>query len=181
MEKIWSKPKYIKLSSNSDERGSFVPLFKTRGFQQLSDAELRQLNISKNVKAGTLRGMHSQNHNMPDAKLVYCLGGKLFDCVIDIRSGSPTFLQKYVFTLHSDDNSVLYIPSGFAHGYQTLADNTSILYGHFGHYDPKNEHGLNPLDPKLDINWPREISEVSQRDLAFRYICDQYKGISDEM
>jgi len=97
-------------------------------------------------------------------KIITCLTGSIYDVVVDLRPSSPTYLEKYHIYLTSTQPLSLCIPEGFAHGFQTMVDNTELLYLHTQPYSQEHEDGINPLDPTLSINWPLPISEISHRD-----------------
>lgn len=123
-----------------------------------------QVNHSRTAHAGSVRGMHCQSPPHAEMKLVTCIRGAVWDVALDLRAGSPTFLQWHGETLSADNNRALLIPEGFAHGFQTLNDDVELLYCHSAAFAPGAEMGLNPLDPRLAIAWPRPITEMSERD-----------------
>lgn len=150
---------------NSDTRGSFFSFFP----EDLLKLEpwtkgVHQINVAQNNFCGTVRGMHFQNTPHQEAKLVSCIRGSVIDVVIDLRENSPTFMQWEAIELSEDNKLSLFIPIGFAHGYQTLVDNTLLLYCHSNAYAPESEAGLNPRDPKIGIIWPLPITQISEKD-----------------
>ena len=108
---------------------------------------------------------------------VTCLKGEVFDVAIDLRRTSPTFLRWHAVHLGADNHRTLAIPEGFAHGFQTLTDNCELIYLHTAAYHPEAEAGLNALDPRIAINWPRPVSEISVRDRQHALLDDGYTGI----
>jgi dTDP-4-dehydrorhamnose 3,5-epimerase len=137
-----------------------------------------QVNETQTAKAGTVRGFHFQHPPFAEAKLVTCIAGKIVDIAIDIRKGSPTFLQSFAVELSTENSCSLLIPEGFAHGFQTLEDNTTLIYTHSAPYRADAEGGLNPLDPRLGIAWPRPIENLSPRDQAHALIDDAFTGLT---
>src|SRR5690606_8404515 len=116
------------------------------------------------TRRGTIRGLHFQYAPHAETKIVSCLQGSIYDVAVDLRAGSQTFLQWYGLILSAERQNSLVIPPGFAHGFQTLEDNTQILYLVSAPYSAADEDGLNPLDPTIGIEWPLPPSEISPRD-----------------
>ena len=108
--------------------------------------------------------MHFQNSPYTEKKIVSCIKGKVFDVAVDIRKDSPTYLQWHGEILSADKGSSFYIPDGFAHGFQTLTENCQLLYIHSEFYKPDAEGVLNAFDSKIDIAWPLDVTEMSDRD-----------------
>ena len=145
----------IELEERRDERGSFSRQFCRRELAQVGiDFEIRQCNISRNLKAGTLRGLHYQKDPYPEIKLVSCVKGSFFDVIADIRPGSPTYLQWEAFEMGEDNGKMIYIPAGVAHGFQTLEDDTTVYYQLGEFFMPDYYDGVRWNDPKLGIRWP---------------------------
>jgi dTDP-4-dehydrorhamnose 3,5-epimerase len=136
-----------------------------------------QLNHTHTSRAGTVRGMHYQRAPHDEAKLVSCLRGRVWDVAIDIRAGSPTFLQSCVQELSAENLTALLIPPGCAHGFQALTDDVELLYLHSAGYAPDAEGGLRPTDPQLSIKWPLPISEVSSRDGGHPLLDRSFAGL----
>jgi len=161
------KPKIIDLKVAKDLRGNFKKLFDLNLKKKISSRfDIHQINISENIKKGTIRGMHGSKSKPGEAKLIYCLSGKFYDVLVDYNKTSNTFLKKFYFELDCDDDKLLFVPEGYLHGFQTLKNNTKIMYFHNNHYFPKLDIGLNPLDKKLNINWPIRVSCISEKDLT---------------
>lgn len=148
-----------------DMRGTFKKLFCNLESPNIKN--LNQVNFVTNQKSGTIRGLHFQYPPFAEEKIVNVLLGKIFDVIIDLRPNSSTFLQKFEITLTAEKNLSLYIPRGFAHGYQTITEESHLLYLHSGHHNPSAESGLNYLDPQLSINWPLPVAYISNRDTEF--------------
>jgi dTDP-4-dehydrorhamnose 3,5-epimerase len=158
----------IALDPHEDERGSFARSFCRREFEAhgLSPV-VSQCNISRNRKKGTLRGMHFQAAPHEEAKLVRCTRGAIWDVIVDLRAGSPTRWRWHAAELNAENRLAFYVPEGFAHGFQTLADDTEVLYQMSEFYHPELARGLRWDDPKLGIRWPLADAIVSERDRGY--------------
>ena len=173
----------IEPETSEDERGSFYRIWDKKIFQEngLND-NLVQISISFNKKKGTLRGMHFQKKPFEEAKIVRCTKGKIFDVVIDLRPESKTFMSWASFELDSNESKILYIPEGFAHGFQTLEDNTELVYQISNWYSPEHASGLRWDDNKFQINWPIQNPIISKKDLTFdsaeKYLKEHSKNSS---
>lgn len=162
-----------------DPRGSFARLFCQEELQELhKNQTIDQINYSFTRKAGTVRGMHFQKPPFSEIKLVRCLKGKIFDVIVDIRKNSPTFLKWHGEELSAENFKMIYIPKGFAHGFQTLEDNSELLYLHNGFYTPEAESGIRYDDRLININWPIKLTEISKRDENFSYLNEQLEGLA---
>lgn len=150
-----------------DPRGFFARTFCHHELAgQGLDFQIRQCNISMSLKKGTLRGMHFQLPPYSEIKLVSCVKGAFFDCIVDFRENSPTYLQHYAVVLE-EFGPALYVPEGFAHGLQTLCDNTIVEYKVSADYTPNSEGGLRWNDPKLGIVWPECGNRtISDKDMS---------------
>jgi dTDP-4-dehydrorhamnose 3,5-epimerase len=148
-----------------DERGFFARWYCRDEFAAHGlEAVDAQGNSSLNPIAGTLRGLHLQRPPAAEIKLIRCTRGEIFDVIVDCRTGSPTQWQWLGVTLTAENRRALYIPRGFAHGYQTLVDDTEVSYLVSEPYSPGNEAGLRFDDPDLSIAWPRAATAVSSKD-----------------
>jgi dTDP-4-dehydrorhamnose 3,5-epimerase len=155
----------IKKKFNQDIRGSFVNFMPPEFLnKELWNAGAKQVNISNNKIAGTIRGMHFQLPPYEDAKLVGCIKGRVFDVVIDMRINSSTYMQWEAVELSDKNGISLLIPNGFAHGFQTLEDESELLYCHSNIYKIDCESGINPMDPMVNISWPLPITLISEKD-----------------
>jgi dTDP-4-dehydrorhamnose 3,5-epimerase len=151
-----------------DERGFFARVFCQKEFTELGlEPNVAQANVASSVKRGTLRGMHFQYPPATEAKLVRCLHGAVLDVIVDLRPESATYLQHVAVELDSDSQRALYVPGRFAHGYQTLHDESIILYQASTFYAPGAESGLRYDDPRLAIAWPLPVAVVSSKDCHF--------------
>lgn len=158
----------IEMDRRDDERGFFARSwcqqeFKDRGL----NPRLVQCNVSFNKKRGTLRGMHYQAKPYEEAKLVRCTRGALYDVIIDLRAGSPTYLQWEAVELTEQNRRMLYIPEGCAHGFQTLEDGTEVFYQMSEAHRPAYARGVRWNDPAFGIHWPDGERVISARDNAY--------------
>ncbi len=161
-----------------DERGFLERMFCGQELaERVGFGVVTQINRTLTRSVGVVRGMHYQAQPSAEAKIITCLRGGIQDVIVDIRKGSPTFLQHIAVPLSADDGSALFVPRGFAHGFQTLQPDTELLYLHDNYYDCEREHGLFPLDPALGIQWPLEISQMSDRDRNHPTITSDFEGI----
>lgn len=168
----------IERQSGNDIRGSFSRLFCTQEFQKIGLTKpIVQINHSVTKNRGTIRGMHFQHPPNMEAKIVTCMRGRVLDVAVDIRSDSETFLQLYAQELSERNQTSLYVPEGFAHGFQSLTDDCHILYLHTGLYTPGSEGGLNAQDPLIAIDWPLEARDISERDLNLPLLDSKFTGI----
>ena len=168
----------INLTPFSDERGWFARTYCENEFREIGHAEKWvQMNHSCTTKKGTVRGMHYQLPPFREIKMVRCIRGKVFDVIIDIRKDSATFLQWFGVELSPEAMNMLYIPVGFAHGFQTLSDNSEMIYHHSEFYTPGAEGGIKYNDPAINIKWPLEVTSISERDLNHPGLTEKFKGI----
>jgi len=169
----------IKHNILQDERGLFSRIFCKHEFDKIGfNKEFVQFNHSFNVKKGTVRGMHFQHPPFAETKLIRCVEGSAYDIAVDVRQGSPTFLQYYGVELSARNMNTILIPEGFAHGFQTLEDNTTLIYHHTQYYTPHADGGIRYDDPLLNINWKFPIVNVSMKDKSYPLIDKNFKGVS---
>lgn len=148
-----------------DERGAFTRRFCAETFRAHGlEADLVQRSISFNARAGTLRGMHFQAPPHLEAKLVRCTRGAIFDVMVDLRDGSPTYGEWHGEELSAENRLMVYLPKGFAHGFQTLVDNTEVDYEITPAYVPEVAAGFRFDTPELGIDWPIADIIISERD-----------------
>jgi dTDP-4-dehydrorhamnose 3,5-epimerase len=148
-----------------DERGGFARTWCEREFAALGlEARVVQCNVSFNRRAGTLRGLHYQEAPHGEAKLVRCTRGAVHDVIVDLRPGSATRLVSYAIRLDADSRRMLFVPRGFAHGFQTLADDSEVFYQMSAFHEPSAARGLRWDDPALGIRWPLPDPILSPRD-----------------
>lgn len=151
-----------------DERGFFARSFCLKEFGAHGlKAEVAQCNVSFNKKKGTLRGMHFQLPPKAEAKLVRCTRGSIYDVIIDLRPDSRTFCRWEAVELTEHNYTSLYIPEGFAHGFQTLLEDTEVFYQMFEFYSPECSSGVRWDDPAFGIKWPIEDLTISERDAGY--------------
>jgi dTDP-4-dehydrorhamnose 3,5-epimerase len=150
---------------HSDDRGVFYEWFTDTEFQGFTGhrLDLRQANCSVSA-AGVLRGLHFAQLPPSQAKYVTCLRGAVFDVVVDIRVGSPTFGKWDSVLLDDDNRRSIYLSEGLAHGFQALQDDSTVMYLCSAGYDPAREHTIRATDPALDIQWPSTEHVLSDRD-----------------
>ena len=152
-----------------DERGWFARLFDAATFAELGmDPAVVQTSLSYNARAGTLRGLHYQAAPHAEAKLVRCTRGAAFDVIVDLRPRSATFGRWAAFELSCDNQRMVFVPAGFAHGFQTLADDTELFYQMSEFHCPEAARGVRWDDPSLGIAWPPCARRIlSSRDLSY--------------
>lgn len=156
-----------------DQRGYFERIFAVDDMQASGlPTSYPQISISGNLRAGTRRGMHFQRAPQEEAKIVRCMRGAIFDAIIDVRPGSATFGKFYSTELEADDHRGLYVPPGFAHGFQTLTPNATVLYLISVPYNPVLAGGIASDDAALGIDWPGPAIEMSQRDRELPRLAD---------
>lgn len=158
----------IEAESRHDARGSFARLFCPREFAEAGvDFAPTQVNLSRNIHSGTLRGMHFQAAPFAEAKLVRCTSGAIFDVALDLRPESPTYLQWRGFELSRDNGRALLVPTGFAHGFLTLRPESDVLYQMSRLYVPGHDLGVRFDDPAFKIIWPFAPGHINARDAAW--------------
>jgi dTDP-4-dehydrorhamnose 3,5-epimerase len=138
---------------------------------------LVQVNQAFTIARGTVRGMHFQYSPHAEMKLVACLSGEVWDVAVDLRRGSPTFLRWHAEVLSPRNLQALLIPPGFAHGYQSLAPNCELIYFHNAVYRPDAEGAIRPTDSRIGIEWPLDISEISERDRSHPLLGTDFLGM----
>jgi dTDP-4-dehydrorhamnose 3,5-epimerase len=158
----------IDAEPRSDERGVFMRTFCRRKLAEHGiEFEVAQGNLSTNRARGTVRGMHFQREPMAEPKLVRCVRGAILDVVIDLRPASPTFRRHEAVELSAANAAMLYVPKGFAHGFQTLEDGSDVLYLMGERYSSEHAAGVRWDDPAFAVRWPLPIASISERDAAF--------------
>jgi dTDP-4-dehydrorhamnose 3,5-epimerase len=163
----------IELERRDDERGFFARSFCRQEFQQHGmNPFIAQSSIAKNRRMGTIRGMHFQFPPVAETKIVRCIRGALLDIIVDLRPESETYLQHEAVELEPESMRALYVPERFAHGYQTLRDDTVASYDLGEVYAPSAESGLPHDDPRLGITWPLPVTAISARDRSFRSLAE---------
>jgi dTDP-4-dehydrorhamnose 3,5-epimerase len=168
----------IDLERRGDDRGFFARVFCENEFTQAGLVpKFVQVNNSLSAKKGTLRGMHYQLPPMAEVKVVRCIRGALWDAILDLRPDSITFGKSYGAELSADNRVMMYVPRGFAHAVLTLTDDAEALYLVSEFYGPKQERGVRWNDPKFNIAWPIEPSEISPKDANWPNFDPVFHGI----
>lgn len=159
----------VDLDPREDERGFFARAWCRKEFEDHGlNAELVQCNVSFNHRRGTLRGMHYQEEPHSEVKLVRCTRGAIYDVAVDLRPNSPTWMRWTGVELTAENRRMLYVPEGFAHGYQTLDDETEVFYQVSEFYAPDSERGLRWNDPAFAIEWPHADRRlISDKDRSW--------------
>jgi dTDP-4-dehydrorhamnose 3,5-epimerase len=153
---------------HTDERGSFARVWCEREFRAHGlETRITQISASLNLRRGTLRGMHYQVAPHEEVKLVRCTRGAIYDVIVDLRPESSTYLQHVAVELSVANGLQLYIPAGFAHGFQTLADESEICYQMSAFYEPAAQRGVRWNDPALQIAWPVSHPILNARDAGY--------------
>ncbi len=168
----------IDLSPFEDERGLFARTYCEKEFQAIGHHKnFVQFNHSRTIYKGTIRGLHYQNPPFAEIKLIRCIKGAVYDVLVDIRKNSPTFLQYFGIELSEQNMRMIYIPEGFAHGFQTLEDYAELIYHHTAFYSPGMESGLKFDDELLGINWPLPPTIISKKDQQHPPLNKTFTGI----
>ncbi|MBU1260884.1 MAG: dTDP-4-dehydrorhamnose 3,5-epimerase [Planctomycetes bacterium] len=161
-----------------DSRGLFARLFCRDSLKEINDnISIAQINYSLTIKKGSVRGLHFQYPLKSEVKMVRCLTGSVFDVIVDIRHNSQTFLKWHGETISANNMKMMYIPKGFAHGFQTLEPNCTLLYLHSESYDPSCEGALRYNDPMLGIKWPLTATLLSDKDLNHPLLTPSFSGL----
>jgi dTDP-4-dehydrorhamnose 3,5-epimerase len=151
-----------------DSRGYFARTFCTRDFEERGlESRFVQHSRSFSATKGTLRGLHFQTAPHEEVKLVSCVSGAVFDVIVDMRPESPSYRQWQGFELSADNKRQLYVPAGFAHGFQTLTDDAELNYLISAFYEPAASTGISYDDPALGVTWPLPVSVISDRDRSW--------------
>lgn len=168
----------VQRNSAKDSRGFFCRFFCAEEFRVVGlNKSIAQINHTRTVKKGAVRGLHFQYPPYAETKLVSCLRGEVYDVAVDIRKDSPTFLRWHGEILSADNQKSLMIPEGFAHGFQTLVDDCELIYLHSAPFHEPSEGALNAVDPQIGIAWPVAITDRSSRDLHHALITAGFKGV----
>lgn len=158
----------VDLEPRVDERGFFARAFCAREASAAGlDSRVAQINFSSNARAGTVRGMHYQAAPAVEPKVIRCITGSIYDVIVDMRPDSPSYLMHFGLRLSAANRRALYVPGLCAHGFQTLENDTDVLYQVGEFYTPEAERGLRPDDPALQIEWPLGITCISEKDCSW--------------
>jgi len=163
----------------TDKRGAFARLFCEHDLAStLGGSHIVQVNHSLTRKPGAVRGMHFQHAPHAEMKMVRCLRGRVWDVAVDLRNDSPTFLQWHGVELSAVNDRMIVIPEGCAHGFQVLEADSELLYLHTAFYTPDAEGGVRFDDPTIGIDWPLDVTDLSERDQSHPLIDDTFTGLS---
>jgi dTDP-4-dehydrorhamnose 3,5-epimerase len=169
----------VELEPFSDDRGFFVRSYCDKVLEQINVTKpIKQINHSLTSTVGAIRGMHYQDSPHAEIKMVRCISGEVFDIAIDLRRGSDTFLQWHGEYLSAENFKMMVIPEGFAHGFQVIKQNTELLYLHTTSYTPEAESGVLFNDEKIGIEWPLQVTDISDRDLKHKMITKEFEGVN---
>lgn len=162
-----------------DERGYLSRLFEPQELEEAGwHGPIAQINETGTKRAGTVRGLHFQRAPHAEMKLVSCIAGRVLDVAVDLRQGSPTYLQSVALELSAENGRALLIPEGCAHGFQALTDDVRMIYLHTATYAASHEGGIDALDPALALNWPLPVANRSPRDEALPRIASGFEGLT---
>lgn len=162
-----------------DDRGLFERIYCQDILQNyLHHNSITQINHSLTSAKGAVRGMHMQLGDSAEYKIISCISGNVFDVAVDLRRNSKTFLEWCSVILSPQKYNSFLIPPGVAHGFQCLDDNSELLYFHTANYSPKDEFGVSYRDPKLYIAWPILPTQISDRDLSFKNLSNDFSGFN---
>lgn len=165
----------------ADPRGFFGRFFCASALRDAGfPVPIAQINHTLTKRRGAARGLHFQHPPFAEIKHVSCLRGEVFDVAVDLRAGSPTFLRWHAEVLSADNASSLIVPTGCAHGFQTLTDDCELLYLHSTPYNAAAEAGFHLTDPTLAIAWPLAIAETSDRDARLPTVPPGFTGLTAE-
>lgn len=167
----------VDLEPRRDDRGFFARRFDVEEFRAHGmTTVIAQSNVSTTKQRGTVRGMHYQTHPALESKLVRCTRGAIFDVAVDVRPGSPTYGQWVGVELTEGNGRALYVPEGCAHGFQTLVDGSAILYDASAPYTSQAVRGVRYDDPVIAVQWPIEVTVVSEQDTSWPLLESSAKG-----
>jgi dTDP-4-dehydrorhamnose 3,5-epimerase len=171
--------KIVQRRTVNDSRGFLSRVYCAKEFAGHGfNKSVSQINQTLTYQKGTVRGLHYQLMPHTEIKLVSCVKGEIFDVAVDLRKGSPTFLYWHSEVLSEKNQRSMLIPEGFAHGFQTLTEDCELIYLHTSPYEQSAEAALNAMDPKLNITWPLDIVELSERDSSHPMIKNDFEGIA---
>jgi dTDP-4-dehydrorhamnose 3,5-epimerase len=163
----------------TDHRGSFARFFCERELgPAVGSRHIVQINHSRTAAPGAVRGLHYQRPPHGEMKLVRCIKGSVFDVAVDIRAGSPTFLQWHAEELSAENARMMIVPEGFAHGYQAIEADSELIYCTTAFYEPSAEGGLSAQDPRLGIKWPLPVVDLSKKDAAQPMLTPDFAGLT---
>lgn len=163
----------------SDHRGAFARWFcQAELADVIGSRSIVQINHSRTVRVGAVRGLHFQHPPHAEMKVIRCLRGRVFDVAVDLRQNSPTFLQWHAEELSGENQRMIVIPEGFAHGFQVLEPDSELLYLHTATYQKNSEGAVRYDDPMIGIHWPLAITDISDRDRRHPLLNESFHGVS---
>jgi dTDP-4-dehydrorhamnose 3,5-epimerase len=169
----------VKTTKYNDKRGMFFRAYCQNELAEIIGLRnIVQINISQTHAVGAVRGMHYQRPPQAEMKLIRCIRGKVWDVVVDLRAESTTYLQWHAEELSVLNSKMLVIPEGCAHGFQVFEEDSELLYLHTACYCPEVEGGVRYNDPRINIQWPLTITDISERDLNHTLINNLFEGIT---
>jgi dTDP-4-dehydrorhamnose 3,5-epimerase len=168
----------VETSRYADDRGEFARLFCHTELQDvMGGRQIVQVNHSRTVAVGAVRGIHYQRQPHAEMKFVRCLKGKVWDVAVDLRHGSATFLHWHGEVLSAENRRMIIIPEGCGHGFQVIEEDSELLYLHTAFYTPAAEGGVRPTDPLIKIEWPAPVRDLSQRDQTHPLLTEEFRGL----
>jgi dTDP-4-dehydrorhamnose 3,5-epimerase len=171
----------VELEPHGDERGSLARAFCAEEFEhQGIESAIAQMNLNHSRQVGTLRGLHYQRPPRSETKLVRCIRGAVFDVAADLRPDSTSYGRWVGVELSADNRRALVVPDGCAHGFQTLVDDTELLYTASNPYTPSLESGVHHADPLFGIEWPLEVTSISAKDAAWPLVEPSLREQDDD-
>lgn len=163
----------------ADQRGTFSRWFCVQDLADIvGKRRIVQINYSCTDAIGAVRGLHYQRAPACEMKFVRCIRGRVWDVAVDLRVGSPTFLQWYAEELTPGNARMMVVPKGCAHGFQALEANSELLYLHTAAYEPATEGGIRHDDPAISVAWPLPVSDISERDRNHPLLKPAFKGFT---
>ncbi len=161
-----------------DHRGKFYRVYCENELKQIGHSKkIVNINASTTKQKGSIRGMHFQYPPNAEIKIVKCVSGSIYDVVIDLRENSPTYLKWFSEVLSEENMRMMYVPEGFAHGFQSLEDNVEIIYFVTEFYSPESEGGVRYDDPAVGVKWLIDITDISEKDKNQPLIDGNFKTI----
>ncbi len=169
----------LRTEARRDSRGWFARWFCQEEMAALNQGRaIQQINSSFTAQSGAVRGLHFQVAPHAEDKIVRCVAGRVFDVMVDLRKNSQTFGSWHGVELDAEEMNMVYIPRGFAHGFQTLTTDCQMLYLHTDFFAPEHQGGLHYASPELGIEWPLKVTEISKRDASLPTFNETFSGLS---
>jgi dTDP-4-dehydrorhamnose 3,5-epimerase len=168
----------LELEKHGDERGFFARFFCEKEFLSAGlEVNFPQINNSMSARKGAIRGLHYQLTPNAEVKVMRCVRGAMYDVIVDMRLGSRTYLQWFAAELTAENRTMMYVPRGFAHAFLSLTDNVEVIYMASAAYAPASERGLRWNDPVINIKWPIQPVEVSDKDRSWPDFDPDWHGV----